>query len=245
MFTRRSRVTEALCVLALFSATLAANTSHAAIQFNLDTLSNGTAPAGSPPWLRAVFEQDGTDQVKLTLTSLLSPNGGVYYPSEFISEVAFNFLPSSALAKGTTISGLTITKTSSPNTAAATIVAKEDAESVTSIKKFDIDFQFQTSAGSGRFDGSDVVVYTIKYAGLLESDFGLKNADNTGLYYMAAHIQGIPPDDKSGAVGSLVEITVIPSAVPNAIQTPEPASLAVWSALGFIGMACRRRRMNG
>ena len=91
-----------------------------------------------------------------------------------------------------------IATTSSPNTSTATIQAKEDAEAVTSVKKFDIDFSFQTANTPGRFDGSDVIVYTITYAGLKETDFALTNADGSGLYYMAAHIQGIPPGGKSG-----------------------------------------------
>ena len=60
---------------------------------SMDDVYSGPNPTGSGPWLKATFQDDGTDKVLLTLTALNLKG------PEYVSDWFFNFNPSISLSK--------------------------------------------------------------------------------------------------------------------------------------------------
>jgi hypothetical protein len=213
---RRPIAQLASLALMAFAATMA-TPAKANLIIDLDTVFTGAMPTSTPPWLVADFQDQGTNQVLLTLTSHLEVS------TEFIDEVAFNVNPAF------TPSALSITRQSGP-APTAILHTTDNAQDLTGGggkgTGFDIALQWTTASGAGRFDDGDVATFLISASGLTAADFDFPSSQ--GLL-IAAHIRGIP----GGASGAV-----------TAVPVPEPTSIVLMS-LGAIGiLAAHRGRRN-
>ena len=218
----------ATTMAALFVACLAGN-STADVLFDVDVGINGDLPVkvnNSLPALTALFQNDGANQVKLTL------DASNLLPQEFVGVFLFNY------------DGDASSLTMFPFPPAVSSITKTATQSLSGGNQvkaglFNIQIDFNTSSSSDRFQGGETLVFSIQKAGIDEADFSVlsipKPAPNpsTGGWYAAADIQGIPDGTAttSGSVG----------AHPNS-AVPEPASLVLF-ILGGAGLfAVRLRR---
>lgn len=199
-------------------AMLSSVTSGSVVSFDLGDVFNPEAPAGDPPWLRAIFDDTGqpADTVLLTLSDI-SLTG-----TEFVTQWYFNLDPEfDPLA----LQFSDPCKTGSfddPGISLGTDQFKADGDG-----KFDIFFAFATADGAPtRFTAGDAAEYTITYSGegsLTADSFDFLSEPPDSGYPTMAKVQGIGPSgDDSGWV-----------------TLPEPATVLLL-ALG-LGISRHRR----
>lgn len=213
---------------------------QAAIIVNVNSGINGTLPAKDnslvPYYVQTKFETVTAGNVKLTVTLNVES-------SAFLKDLLFN--------SNVNPTGLTFAldvPNSSPNTdvlaSQILVTATQSQNGGSNIKAgfFNINFT-PPSGGSGeRFNGTEHVVFNITGGSITEDTFaGTSIADggNPGGYYVAADFAGF---GSSGSAGSKTYTYEDPA--PASLETPEPASLAIWG-LGAIGCAIagyRRRK---
>lgn len=176
--------------IAAVSAAGALNSTASTVTYDFGQVSGGSTPAGSAPWVEAVFTDVGmpADTVQLTLS------GGNLVGSAYVSCWYFNVSPLlNPTALSFTAGGSTGSFTGpSILTGANGFKAGPDG-------KFDILFAFDsTGDDSTRFNGGDSVTYTISgISGLTADDFNWlsTSAGGSGAYPSAAHIQPGSADD--------------------------------------------------
>ena len=212
-----------LVAVLAFAAT--GQASHATVEFDLNTVINGSTPSGLAPWMTATFTSI-SGGVSVELDNKMDPG-------EFITNLAFNSLvnPTTLLFPGVLVLPMTSISASSGQ------VLNGDPSPKAGL--FNIDIGLQTS-NSGRFSGGTSVFFDIMGTGLSEDSFNMLSADggpsNPGGWLMAAKVQGIPipgsTDTTSGSIG-----------FTNVSAVPEPK---VYAMLGFglalIGFFARRNR---
>ena len=175
----------------------------------------GTDPEGPTPWLTATFEdidpQEGTDlpQVRLTMSALNLTD------DEFVSEWYFNIDPEFNITNsfefpptyedGPPITGFV----RGPNSYKANGNSGDG---------FDIVFSFETANNSDdRFTSGETSVFIFVGNGepLTAESFNFLNepgpSSGPGMFYTAAHVQGIGEDDnESGWIAATESISAIP-----------------------------------
>lgn len=204
----------------------------AVLIIDLDTnFSNATTPAGPAPWLRATFLQNGANNVRLTMDSLLID------PREFVDGNQgwyFNLDPNLDPAQ------LVFTFVSATNFAGSVAINTGiDFTNADGGGLYDIQFDFPAGPPAQRFGVGAQLVYDISLAGLVEQSFNYlssesQNAGN-GTFRSAAHVQGIQSGAGSSHIGD--------GDGGGIQQIPEPGILLLFG-IGLVGMgvAWRRRR---
>jgi hypothetical protein len=186
--------------------------------------SGGTAPTGTPPWLTAAFNDNGTSTVTLTLTATNLTGGE---SGEFVSEWCLNLDPALDPTK-LTFNLLSKSGTfDNPTIATGVNSFKPDGDG-----KYDIQFSFATN-DNHRFTGGETISYTItsSEAGLSANSLNVLSfpSGGHGPYLMASHVQNAP-NGGSGWVAPLGNV-------------PEPSTLALLGigAISLLAFVRRKR----
>jgi hypothetical protein len=264
------RVIRAIVAAAALAGSVAGAPAGATpLTFTYGGVQTGASPAGTPPWLTAVFEDiDPTSsdgRVRLTLTANLQA------ADEFISNVRFNLNPD---LDGNMLSNPVYV---APDNAIVDFKTSNDGIHGPG-GVFDFEFNFPTAQGAGRFTGKEEFVAVLAYPILPDnhilnvSDFdflsepngngaakkktdGLLEAlaeldgENT-LRNSLAHVQGIkPPGIQPLGIGlQAIEPEETSGWIYGAQArngVPEPGTLALLG-IAFIGfVAASRRRIRG
>jgi hypothetical protein len=153
------------------------------VVFELDFTYSGTNPVGPTPWLKATFSEAGTSglfnivQLTMEATNLTG--------NEFAGAWYFNTISSAPLSSGSF--SYDAAYSSAPE---AKVSVGTNAFKAGSAGYFDIEFDFPEANNVNRFDASEEAIYYIMGQGLTPEDFKALNQPD-GLYYTAAHVQGI------------------------------------------------------
>lgn len=236
-----------LIAAALAVLLCATSGSRASVTLDLDTridIDNpGPNPAGTAPWLRAIFTDNGSGGVILDLVSLLQSS------TEFVSEWDFNYGDNLSPA---TPALSTLVFTHQGGTTAATSISKSsNAFQADGDGRFDIQFLFNTSgspsADPPRFEmgsTSQYLITTTSSTGTLSEDlfnFVSMTGGGNGVFFSGAHVQGTAGGGQSAWIGdnSGGNKTGVPD--PN---LPEPSTIVMagTAALFGIGYGWRRRQ---
>jgi hypothetical protein len=181
---------------------------------------SGPPPAGTEPWLIFTAQDVAPSTVKFTLSTADLQSG------EFVSDWFMNISPTLDPTK------LSFTPVSIPaGVTSPTIGTGENKFKADGDGFYDVDFTFSTGKSSTEFNAGEQVVFDVSgITGLTANDFLFQSAPGggTGVYYSAAHIQGVPPN---GSNSSWVGAAVI----------PEPSSFAAMTGALALGLAAWRR----
>jgi len=160
------------------------NAAASSVTYDFGQVSGGSAPAGTPPWVQAVFSDAGmpAGTIQLTLSA------GNLAGSAYVSCWYFNLNPTvNPTALNFTASG------SSGSFTGPTVMTGANAFKAGPDGKFDILFGFTSSGDdSARFGSGDSITYTISgISGLTVDDFNQlsTSAGGSGAYPSAAHIE--------------------------------------------------------
>jgi hypothetical protein len=209
--------------------------SAATVTYDFGQVSGGTAPAGSPPWLEAVF----TDAGQPANTVQLTINAANLSGSEFVSCWYFNLNPAlNPKALSFSVSG------SSGSFTDPTVQTGPNGFKAGPDGKYDVLFNFATGGGaSTRFSSGDSLTFTITgISGLTASDFDFLSAPagGSGPYGSAAHIQAIAPDDLSGWINPTTTILNHSDRTPT---VPDGSTTVVLLGASLVAMEGLRRKL--
>jgi hypothetical protein len=219
--------------IAAVSLTGVISVSASTLDYNFGTVSDGTAPAGSPPWLQAALSDTGpANSINLTLTA------GNLTGSDFVSCWYFNLNPSlDPTALTFTISDSTGSFTApSVQTGANGFKAGPDG-------KFDFLVGFATTGDdSTRFTSGDSITFNITgISGLTIDDFGWlsTSAGGGGAFVSAAHV--VSGDDSGwiNPVSTIRQNADTTPSVPDGAPTIALLGASLMAIEGFRRMQLR------
>jgi len=202
-----SRKGTIVAALGLAIALIAAEGAKASI-FVFDNVFSGqsTPPAGPGPWTEANFQDISPGTVQLTVTNVGLSTG------EFISGLYFNLNPAD------NVNNLQLTLVGSHGSfTLPTISQGEDGFKADGDGKYDVLLSFSTSSGN-TFTANDSLTYKITgISNLTAADFNYLSspAGGSGPFYLAAHVQGTPPNNGQSC-------WIQPNLGP--VEAPEPSS---------------------
>ena len=215
-----SLITLVVCVIAF---ALPAQT--ATLEFALDVeFSGATPPAGTAPWITAIFDDSwgGDKNVRLTMTA------GNLSGEEFIDDWFFN------LDDTLDVTQLNFVLVGTPGSTPNNIDTGKNAYKADGDGFFDIKFDFQNAAGTGRFTTGETVIYDISYTSAITAlsfNYGSAPGGGAGTYLSAAHIQGIGTDGlESGWIGTGTPV-------------PEPTTMLLLGT-GLVGLIVSQRKKS-
>ncbi len=158
------KISAVIGICIFLSAQLSVNAGSLNITYG--NVFSGTTPAGSAPWLTAVFTDDSSGTVQLTLS------GAGLSDSDYVSGWYFNVID------GVNPSDLTFTPESQTGTFTSSASAALNNFKADGSGKYDIMFGFS----NGVFTGGDSITYTIGgVAGLDASDFDAVCCKSAGI----------------------------------------------------------------
>lgn len=198
--------------VATLSLVVGLSASASTVTYNFGAVSGGTAPAGSPPWVQAVFSDTTSDTVNLTLSA------GNLTGGDFVTCWYFNVNPAlSASSLTLAVAGSTGSFTGpSVQTGANAFKAGPDG-------KFDLLFGFSsTGDDSTRFTTGDSLTFTITgISGLAADDFNWlsTSAVGGGAYASAAHIESTDGNAWINPTSTLRENAETAPRVPDGATT--------------------------
>ena len=184
----------------------------------------------SLPYATATFQNNGVDNVKLTLdlTNLTS--------GEFVGEWLFNYTGNAnTLGVVPAFPGeLSSVVTSDPQALTGGSNMKAGL--------FNVEFNFFTAANQNRFSGGESIILNLTGVGLSEDDFCRESADelnrdgsikNPGGWVSAMDVQGIPSTNgtTSGSFGGV-----------SCSSVPEPTGMAFLGGLAVLALPFLKRR---
>jgi len=204
----------------------------ATLTFNLGVeFSGATPPAGSPPWLTAVFDDSfgDTNTVRLTMTATNLVD------DEFVGNWSFNFSP---VLDPTNLSFVPIDNADSvPLIDTGVNAFQSDGDGL-----FDIEFNFPPPPGDfgDKFTSGENVIYDITHSSAeidaLSFDFFSHFGGGQGIYKSAAQVQSIGPTGESGWIAATKGSGTAP--------IPEPTTIFLMSCglLSILGIGIKQHR---
>ncbi|HWD90876.1 MAG TPA: hypothetical protein VG938_00875 [Verrucomicrobiae bacterium] len=199
------------------------------VTYDFGQASGGAAPGGTPPWLQAVFSDNGlsanTVQLTLTAKNLVG--------NEFVSGWYFNLNPTmDPTALSFSLSG----SNPSIQTGANAFKAGPDG-------KYDLVLGFSTVAGS-QFGNGDSLTMTISGIGLTANDFDYLSTAAAGCspYASAAHIESIDQGDLSGWINPTA--TTFSPADDRGPAVPDGSETILLLGASLLGLECVRRAVQ-
>ena len=195
------------------------------VTYDFGQVSGGATPGGNPPWLQAVFTDNGqpSGSVQLTLTAGL-------VGSEYVSGLYFNLNPS---LNPTSLSFSPSGSNPSIQTGANAFKAGPDG-------KYDLLLGFSTAVGS-RFGNGDSLTLTISGIGLTANDFNYLSTAAAGCspYASAAHIESIDPGDLTGWINPTA--TFFSPSDRQGPSVPDGSATILLLGGALLGIECLRR----
>ena len=197
------------------------------VLYEFNSVYSGSSVSQGAPWLEAAFQDDGPNQVLLTIsgTDLTTGNN-----PEFLGELDFNFNPNTpfnvndlSFAFQSGSSGVTPV---TPNTG-------EDAYKADGDGYYDINFNFKNNSSFQQGDSLTYLITTAPGTSLSAADFAYESTSSggtSGPFYAAAHLQG-----GTGGFSAWVE----PTGGPMPIPVPEPSLPVLLSVLSAVLMLFR------
>jgi hypothetical protein len=205
--------------------------SASTVTYDFGQLSGGTAPAGSPPWISAVFSDSGANTVQLTL------NAANLVGTEYVSCWYFNFNP------GLDPTSLSFTPTgSSGSFTSPSVQTGANGFKAGPDGKYDI---LLTFSSVGQFSGGDSITFTITgLSGLTATDFDQLStqAGGSGSYSSAAHIQSIAPGDATAWINPTA--TTVLGNAQTAPAVPDGSVTIVLLGASLLAVEAMRRKMQ-
>jgi hypothetical protein len=201
------------------------------VTYDFGTLTGGTAPNGTPPWLEAVFSDNGqpANTVQLTVSA------GNLTGNEFVSCWYFNLNPALDPL------GLTVTATDSTGSFIdPTVLTGANSFKAGQDGKFDMLLGFNTGASaSGHFGAGNSITFTITDpAGLTANDFDWVStaAGGSQPYTSAAHVEGISDDGADAWINptsTLLQSSSVDRSVPDGAATISLLGASLLAIEGF------------
>jgi len=156
-----------------------------ALTLTFDTVFSGAIPSGTSPYLTAQIDNGAANTVNFTLTGSLAD------ASEFFTEIDFNLTGVSTNAADYAFN-YADTDATAPTFDVGPDAFKADGDGL-----YDMTFFFQSPAAQ-RFEGSEVITFSLVYSGAGTFNANSFNAMSTpaggaGPFSAAAHVQGIAP----------------------------------------------------